>query len=136
MRSFSLIDRPPLRFLAALPLLLAVAGCSADLDIPEFFEVTYSITNESLGTVTEFTFIDDLEQRNSVRPEGGEFSTVYLKPKGQTIGVTAEGTVRDGEVVVTIEVVGTSINFTRTDSCEDLTGEEVACSLEIPEEIL
>jgi hypothetical protein len=136
MRSCSLIKGPVLRIFAVLPLLLAVAGCSAEIDIPEFFEVTYSITNQSLGTVTEFTFIDDLEQRNSIRPEGGEFSTIYLKPKGQTIGVTAEGTVWDGEIVVTIEVVGTSKSFTRTDSCEDLSGQEVQCSLEIPEEIL
>jgi hypothetical protein len=38
--------------------------------------------------------------------------------------------------LATIEVVGTNSSFTRTDSCEDLTGEDVACSLEIPEEIL
>jgi hypothetical protein len=136
MRNVSLVDRPSLRFLAALPLLVAVAGCSSELDIPEFFEVTYSVSNQSLGTVTQITFINDLDDRQALTPDQDEFSSLYLKPKGQTIGMTAEGTVWDGTVTLTIEVVGNSKSFTRTDSCEDFSGQEVACSLEIPDEIL
>lgn len=136
MRSCSLVSRPTLRFLAAVPLLLAVAGCSTEPDIPEFFDVTYSLTNTSVGSVTEVTYIDDLRVTRTVvdPPEGWEVN--YLLPAGNPIAATAEATVQSGEITLEIHVVGVFVEFTRSDSCEDLTDQPVACSLEIPRETL
>lgn len=136
MRSIPLTIRPPIRFLAALPLLLAVAGCSTEPNVPDFYEVTYSLTNLSVGSVTELTYIDDLRVTRTVGdpPEGWEVQ--YLMPAGNPIGATAEGTVQSGEITLEIRVVGATREFTRSDSCEDNTGQPVACSLEIPREIL
>ncbi|MGD2152202.1 MAG: hypothetical protein PVG79_02970 [Gemmatimonadales bacterium] len=136
MGSHPLTKRPRFRVLAGLPLLLAVVGCSTDLNIPDFYEVTYSLTNTSLGSITEVTFYDDLRAARTVDnpPEGWE--VVYLIPAGNPIGASAEGTVQSGQITLEIDVDGVTRDFTRSDSCEDQTGEPVACSLEIPREIL
>jgi len=136
MRSQPLTKRPRFRALAVLPLLLAVAGCSTDLNIPDFYEVTYSLSNTSLGLITEVTFYDDLRVARTVNdpPEGWEVR--FLVPEGNPIGASAEGTVQSGQITLEIDVDGVTREFTRSDSCEDQTGEPVACSLEIPREIL
>lgn len=136
MRSYSLVSRPLLRFLAAVPLLLAVAGCDPAIDTPTFFDVTYRLTNLSLGSVTELTYIDDIEARRTFTPAEDDYESQWFIPEGQTIGATAEGTVQNGEIVLEIIVVGGGMDFTRSDSCENLTGDPVVCSLEIPDEIL
>jgi hypothetical protein len=136
MRSFLLVNRPSLRFLAVLPLLLAVAGCSTEPDVPDFFQVTYSLTNSSVGSVTELTYIDNVNVRRVVSNPSGDWAIGALFPAGQRIGATAEGIVQSGEIILEIRVLGMAGEFTRSDSCEESTGEPVACSLEIPEETL
>lgn len=136
MRSLPPTIRPLTRFLVTLLPALAVAGCSTEPDIPDFYQVTYSLTNMSLGSVDELTFIDDLRVTHTVEGAPDGWSVQFLIPEGNPIGATAEGTVQSGEIVLEIRVVGATSEFTRSDSCEELAGQTVACSLEIPRENL
>jgi hypothetical protein len=136
MRSLPLTIRPLARFLVTLPLALAVAGCSTEPDVPDFYQVTYHLTNMSLGSIDQLTFIDDLRVTQTVEDPSDGWEVQFLIPAGHPIGATAEGTVQSGEIVLTIRVVGATGEFTRSDSCEELAGQLVACSLEIPRENL
>jgi hypothetical protein len=136
MRSHSLVSQPLLRFLAAVPLLLAVAGCDPAIDVPTFYSVTYRLTNLSLESFTELTYIEDIGARRSFAPGEEDYESQWFIPEGQSFGATAAGTVRNGEIVLEIIVEGGGREFTRSDSCENLLVDPVACSLEIPDEVL
>ncbi|MGD2217800.1 MAG: hypothetical protein PVJ64_13675 [Gemmatimonadales bacterium] len=136
MRGYARNLRSAVRCFAALPLLLAVAGCSTEPDIPDFYDVTYSLTNLSVGSITELTFIDDLRVARTVSDPPDDWEAQYLIPAGNPIGATAEGTVQSGQITLEINVVGATTEFTRSDSCQDDTDQPVACSLEIPRENL
>jgi hypothetical protein len=127
---------PPIRFLAVVMLFSAVTGCSTEPDIPDFFEVTYTLTNSSVGSITELTYIDNTDARRVVSSPGDDWTSQALFPAGQRIGATAEGTVQSGEIILEIMVVGVGGEFTRSDSCEEAAGQGIPCSLEIPEERL
>jgi hypothetical protein len=136
MRSLPLTIRPLTRFLVTLPLAVAVAGCSTEPNVPDFYDVTYSITNDSVGTVDLVTYVDDVRVTITVNDPPDGWEVEYLIPEGNPIGATAEGTVQSGEIVLETRVVGATSEFTRSDSCEEHAGQPVACSLEIPRENL
>jgi hypothetical protein len=132
MGSFSLEKRPRNRLLAALPVALVVAGCSVEPDVPIFYEVTYSISNVSVGSVTQVTFLDDARIRISIPNPADDWMVQFFIPEGNPVGATLEGTVQSGEITLQMTAVFLQDTIIRSDSCEDITGTPVACSLTIP----
>lgn len=118
--------------LAGLALSLALAGCSTEPDL-RLFTVEYAVSTEGQGFISEL-FYDNGRGELIADPDAGdEWSTAFAVPDGGSIYATAEGTVQNGEITLSVTVTeGARTILSRSDSCSDVSGEVVACSLSIP----
>jgi hypothetical protein len=95
------------------------------------YNVAYVLTVEGLGIIDDLSYDDGRGVLIPVGDPGDDFSTVFPVLDGGIVRATADGTVQDGEITLSVTVtLDGQLVLSRSDSCESAL--PVECSLSIP----
>jgi hypothetical protein len=114
--------------------LIGLGGCGKDNpeDARTIYTLTYSLNITGESTVDSVTYTlggGDVTQQN---PADG-WSVQFPGGDGQNVGASADGTVKNGSIILTMSAVTPgAAPITGEDECTDVTGIDTACNLVIP----
>ncbi len=120
-----------------LALSLVMTGCSVEPELPAVFTVTYSLSVTGQSILTELSYDNGRGRDIVVNDPVDGWSVTFDILERDRIGASAEGTVENGEIILTMtaRAVGRA-DIVRSDSCSDSSGTATPCSLLIPDERL
>ncbi len=120
-----------------LALSLAVTSCGVEPEIPDIFTVMYSLSVTGQSFVTELRYDNGGGRDILVSDPIDGWSVTFDILARDRIGASVEGTVQDGEIIITVTArsIGRP-DIVRSDSCSESSGTATPCSLLIPDERL